>query len=144
MRGLVIIIVLFVIANIAFVIFTGTLSFGLVSDNYYADEIAYQQQIDRLNRTAALAEPVVVRYDPRQGVIIRFPSQFEPAAISGTIKLFRPSDKRLDRRFPIALNLEGVQAIPDLSLPVSGLWKVKIYWQVEGVEYYSEEELVVR
>ena len=143
LRVLVITIIVFMVLNVAFVIFTGTLSFGLVSENYYADELAYQDQIDRMARTNALAQSVTVKFDLASGVKISFPALFEPAAVEGSIKLFRPSDKRLDRRFPINLSREGVQYISAASLPVPGLWKVKIFWQAEGIEYYFEKELVI-
>lgn len=142
LRGLVIIIVLFLLANIGFVIYTATLNYGLVSETYYSDEIAYQEQIDRLERTDALPEPVLVDYSSDSGISVTFPTLFEPAAIEGTIKLFRPADKRLDRRFPIILNREGSQSIPAFNLPAKGLWKVKIYWKAEGIEYYLEQEIV--
>ena len=143
LRVLVITIIVFMVLNVAFVIFTGTLSFGLVSENYYADELAYQDQIDRMARTNALAQPVTVKFDLASGVKVSFPALFEPAVVEGSIKLFRPSDKRLDRRFPINLSREGVQYISAASLPVPGLWKVKIFWQAEGIEYYFEKELVI-
>ncbi len=143
LRGLVIVISLFIVLNIAFVVYTGTLSIGLVSDNYYADEIAYQQQIDRIQRTNALEPSVTVEFKPASGLEVSFPAFFESATVEGTIILFRPSDKRLDRRIPINLNREGVQFISGINLPVPGLWKIKIFWQVEGIEYYLEEELVV-
>ncbi|MBC8401319.1 MAG: FixH family protein [Candidatus Marinimicrobia bacterium] len=143
-RVLVIVITLFMVLNVAFVIYTHTLSFGLVSENYYADELAYQDQIDRIERTNALPQPVKVKFSPASGVMVSFPVLFEPATVEGTIKLFRPSDKRLDRRFPISLNREGVQYIPAANLPVPGLWKVKIFWQSEGIEYYLEEELILQ
>jgi len=142
-RVLVITIIVFMLLNVIFVIYTGTLSFGLVSENYYADELAYQDQIERIERTNALAQPVTVKFDPASGVKISFPILFEPAAVEGSIKLFRPSDQRLDRRFSINLSREGVQYISAANLPVPGLWKVKIFWQVEGIEYYFEEELII-
>jgi len=142
-RVLVITIIVFMLLNVIFVIYTGTLSFGLVSENYYADELAYQDQIERIERTNALAQPVTVKFDLANGVKVSFPALFEPAAVEGSIKLFRPSDQRLDRRFSINLNREGVQYISAANLPVPGLWKVKIFWQAEGIEYYFEEELII-
>lgn len=142
-NGIIAVIIVFLLAVIGFVIYTTTLSFGLVSENYYADELAYQDQIDRIARTNALAQPVTVEFNSASGVKVRFPALFEPAAVEGSIKLFRPSDKRLDRRFTINLDREGIQYISANNLPVLGLWKVKIFWQAEGIEYYLEEELMI-
>ena len=142
-NGIIAVIIVFLLAVIGFVIFTGTLSFGLVSENYYADELAYQDQINRIERTNALAQTVTVKFNLANGVQVSFPALFEPAAVEGSIKLFRPADKSLDRRFPISLNREGVQYISAANLPVPGLWKIKIFWQAEGIEYYFEEELVI-
>jgi hypothetical protein len=66
-------------------------------------------------------------------------SQRDP---QGTFLLFRPSDLNLDRTFPLSLQGDSLQTIsvPDL-LP--GLWRMKLDWSSENIEYYLEEMLVV-
>ncbi len=141
-NGIIAVIVVFLVTVIGFVIYTATLPFNLVSKNYYAEEIAYQEQIERIERANALPEPIEVSYDNTGGLTIRFPAYFEPASVQGTITLFRPSDKRLDRHFPINLNRDGRQYIAAEYLPIPGLWKIKISWSSEGLEYYWEKEFI--
>ncbi len=141
-NGIIAAIIFFLVAVIGFVIYTATLSFGLVSKNYYAEEIAYQQQIERIERTRVLPEQVRVTWDDQKGVTVKFPACFEPAAVSSILVLYRPSDSRLDRHYPLNLDRAGRQYVATNKLPLPGLWKIKIYWEAEGLEYYQEKEII--
>ena len=47
----------------------------LVSADYYEREVRYQQQLDSMNRSQALATQVVVTFDPaQQAIIITLPA----------------------------------------------------------------------
>jgi len=136
-------IILFIGGTISFVIYTTTLSHGLVSETYYADEIAYQDQIDRMTRVAELPEKVIVEFDRSKGIIIIFPSIFTAGSVDGRVTLFRPADKRLDRNYPIDLDNDRSQIIPLTDIPLSGLWLIKILWDAEAVDYYMEKEIII-
>lgn len=141
--GLMAAIGIFITGTILFVLYSSTLSWNLVSDQYYADEIAYQDHIDRLERTLALPEPVNMDYAPGKGIILVIPGMFPAGEVSGTILLFRPSDRGLDRRYDLRLDHEGVFVIPDTDIPRGGLWKLKVTWKAGGIEYYSEKEFIL-
>jgi nitrogen fixation protein FixH len=114
----------------------------LVSADYYEREVRYQQQLDSLNRSQALATQVVVTFDPEQQVIvITLPGDASRDA-TGRVHLYRPSDARLDRELPLALNAQGVQRLDAKALD-HGLWKVRVKWNANGQEYFLDQPVIV-
>jgi hypothetical protein len=114
----------------------------LVSADYYEQEVRYQSQLDSMNRSQSLASQVVVTFDPaQQAILITLPAAQRPGA-TGWVHLYRPSDARLDRELPLALNAEGVQCLSAKELS-EGLWKVRVKWNSNGQEYYLDQPVIV-
>lgn len=115
----------------------------LVRPDYYEQEIAYQKQIDRLSRTAAMHGDVSVTYESaRQLVALRLPSSLLVGTPTGTIHFYRPSNAKLDFELPLAVDAVGTQQIPAAKLQ-AGLWKVRIAWTSGGQEYFHDQSLVL-
>ncbi len=115
----------------------------LVRADYYEREIAYQDQIDRLNRTAAFRSEVSVSYElGQQQVALRLPAAHLTGSITGTIHFYRPSNARLDFDLPLALDATGAQSVPTAKLQ-GGLWKVRVQWTSGGQEYFHNQSLVL-
>jgi hypothetical protein len=111
----------------------------LVRPDYYEQEIGYQKQIDRLNRTAALPKSASVTHDTADGqVVIHVPVE---STTSGTIHFYRPSDAKLDFELPLRLDAGGIQRVPAEKL-AGGLWKVRVQWIGNGEEYSHNQSLV--
>lgn len=128
---------LFVVALLAVVFFSFTQDVNLVSEDYYQQEIAYEEQITRMKNTEGLTvKPAVALKN--QYVEITFPPALKP---KGTILFFRPSDASLDRRIAIALGADGTQQV-DFSTQEKGLWKVKLQWKEGDKEFYQESVIV--
>lgn len=116
----------------------------LVSEDYYEHEVRFQNQIDRQQRTAAYLEQLGVQYDAAQANLeLRIPAEHASKHATGMVKLYRPSDARLDRELPLNVNAAGIQDVSTAQL-ASGLWKLRINWQVDGQEFYSEKPIVVK
>jgi hypothetical protein len=136
--------ILFILALVAIVIFSQFQSVDLVSKDYYTQEIMYQNQIERIQRSKSLPDPVTWKYDSYNALLrINFPTHLDPGLIHGNILLFRPSDARLDRTIDIKLLSDGSQMISTKHLS-SGLWKLKIFWQHTQNDYYEEGIVVIR
>ena len=115
----------------------------LVAENYYAQEIAYQDQMDRIERTQALPDLLKINHVYDQRVLtIAFPANMEYTRIAGRIHFFRPSDAGQDRIVPLFLSNAGKQHISTRNL-ARGYWIIKIYWMTDNTEYYTEESLVL-
>jgi nitrogen fixation protein FixH len=114
----------------------------LVADNYYDDEVRYQQRLDDLNRTLPLQSQIGVVYElTSQNIVITLPAAHAPVA-SGRIHLYRPSDELLDRGLPLALTVGGEQRLDARTLP-KGLWKVRVEWTANGQRYFFDQSIVV-
>jgi nitrogen fixation protein FixH len=115
----------------------------LVSADYYEQEVAYQQQINRLRRSADSG--VVIGFVPvGQGGVIRitWPLASRPGEAQGRVRLYRPSEAALDREVPVLVRADGVQSI-DAGALKPGLWKVRVHWGPEDSGYYAEGSVVV-
>ncbi len=115
----------------------------LVSPDYYARELAYQDRIDSQKRTRDLAEPPVIFHD-RQAhqLMIRLPVDSTVGTPAGTVRFFRPADAALDFSVPLAVDSLGVQQV-DLADLAKGLWKVYLEWSQGGEQYYQETILIL-
>ena len=111
----------------------------LVSEDYYKDELNYQQEIDKLNKAATLKEDVTLT-KVAEGLLIKFPAEFDAEKITGTISFQRPSNDKIDFDLPIKLTTANY-LIADDNL-VQGIWNVKIEWVINGTTYLFKEKLM--
>lgn len=116
----------------------------LVTEKYYEKEIAYQDQIDIEENTAALASKPVLAYESQNQVLkIKYPDHFHKDKISGSVLFYRPSDANMDFVVAVKPETNNMQEILVGHLN-KGLWKIKMEW-TSGVEnYYLEEKLIIR
>jgi len=137
-----------VIAMIAFILFILTFVYRsavmdeyqheLVSEDYYGDELHYQEEIDKINNASKLdVDLTMVR--TADGLTFRFPEDMEPEKISGTISLQRPSNKSLDLKMSIELT-DSDFLNPDQNL-ASGKYVVVVDWKHENSEYMFKDEI---
>jgi hypothetical protein len=131
-----------VVAFVLFAIFIGVLvtvcvrqDISLVSKNYYNEELAYQDQIKRINNTTELVEkPGIAKID-NNTIQITFDKEFKIE--SGKVKFFCPSDPKMDRDFE--LTAHGNTQLFNTSALRKGMYKVKLLWVMDGKEFYYEE-----
>lgn len=136
--GIGIIYAIFVILLLIFLVFSFSNTVDLVSGDYYAQDLIYQEQIDRKNRTEQLDKDLSWVYSPSSRAIeLKFPGEFNSTLISGKVIFFRPSDARLDNMVTINPDVSGCQKI-DVSELQQGMWRIKIFWKVNNADYYNE------
>ncbi len=110
----------------------------LVSEEYYKDELAYQNEIDKLNNANTLSKNISYSKTD-EGLLIQFPKDFDATKITGNLFLYRPSNKQLDFDTTISLSKTNL-LIPDKRL-VDGRWNIKIDWQYNGKSYLFKESI---
>ncbi|MDD7887486.1 FixH family protein [Flavivirga sp. 57AJ16] len=110
----------------------------LVTEDYYAEELAYQKDIDKLKNAKNLGENITYKKTV-EGLIIQFPKAIDFKKITGKIFLYRPSNKHLDFDTIISLS-KPYLLIPDNRL-VDGRWNIKIDWQYNGISYLFKESI---
>jgi hypothetical protein len=139
--GIIIAIVAFVIFILSFVYkvtFLPEYDHHLVSEEYYKDELNYQQEIDKEKKGLELKENIVIQKSD-EGLLIKFPSEFDASTITGTISFQRMSNDKIDFELPIELtSLDFL--IKDENL-VDGRWDVKIEWTVNNIDYLYKEKI---
>lgn len=129
---------LFVVLLLIYLVYANFNSVDLVTKDYYAKDLNYQQQIDRQDRTSGLESGMTWQYFERsQTVQLQFPANIDPAQISGKIIFFRPSDAQLDNTVTINPNIDRIQEI-DVDKLSQGMWRLKIFWQAGKTDYYNE------
>ncbi len=110
----------------------------LVTNDYYKQELAYQQQIDAEKNAVELGAQLNIEKTD-EGLKVGFPKNFEPEKITGKVSLYRPSNRHLDVNFPISLSNTHL-LIPDNRL-VDGRWDIAIEWQYKGKTFLHKEKL---
>lgn len=141
--GLAVMLTTFVVILVGQVVLSHLNRLDLVHTEYYEQGTRYQQQIERINRGKQEIYAVQLDYDRSNRFLrIQFPKDIPAESISGSIVLFRPSDAYQDRSIAVAPDKAGQQVI-DLKNISEGLWRIKIFWQINALEFYYEEKLVI-
>lgn len=111
----------------------------LVTEEYYKQELSYQNEIDATKLAAEAGAELKVEKSS-EGLTVFFPEKYDPKKITGTVSLYRPSNKHLDVDFPISLSKAHL-LIPDNRL-VDGRWDITVKWQYEGKTFFHKEKLI--
>ena len=110
----------------------------LVTEEYYKKELAFQKEIDAEKEANELSFPLQIE-KAEEGLQIEFPKDMDPAKITGTVSLYRPSNKHLDFDLPISLSNAHL-LIPDKRL-LDGRWDISIRWSYEGKDYLVKKSM---
>lgn len=113
----------------------------LVTPDYYAKELKFQQEIDAMNNASLLSANLQVELHSNT-VLISFPEEFKGKSIQGNALMFRPSDSSLDISFPIELNEEGKMILQSEKFK-TGLYKLTVKWNADDKNYQSEHTVVL-
>ena len=133
----------FVCLILGMVLYVSLHEFELEDDHPYERGLAYQSRIDRIRHTAENDSSVVVEHQAGSGlIVVRFPNVNLRRDVVGEVRLLRPSNAALDRRWPVQPDTSGAQEIPVADL-VSGLWRIEVDWQVDAVGYYYQTRLML-
>ena len=109
---------------------------NLVTADYYKEELAYQDQIDRLTNTNSLEEKPDITTDGAGVLKVTF-DKFNEIE-SGGLQLFRPSDPRLDKQFPLANSKETSRYFSVKGFK-KGLYRARMQWKMSGKEFFFEQ-----
>ncbi|RBL93435.1 FixH family protein [Chitinophaga flava] len=108
----------------------------MVTKDYYAEELKYQQVIDGKVNARDLSAPISISQQS-EGITVTFPQELHGSNLSGKIKFYRPSDAAMDVEMPLILNNDGRQMI-NRQLFSKGNYLVKVQWENQGKPFYQE------
>ncbi len=133
---------------IAFVLFAAFITYfmvvgsqnraDLVTEDYYDQEISYQQRINDKARAKELGQ-IIIEPDAENLAVV-FPADFNGIQASGTIHFYKPDNANFDQKIELALGSNNRQVI-DISNFIRGKWEIKISTKVDGLGYYWEESI---
>ncbi|WP_271393896.1 FixH family protein [Aequorivita sinensis] len=140
--GLVIGMVLFISFILFFVIKISTqdkYDFDLVTEDYYQKELVFQKEMDDQTNSHSLKSKVKGKRTA-EGWLISFPEEVDYSKVSGTVLMYRPSNKKLDFEMPLKLS-SSTLLIPDEKL-VGGRWNTIVHWSIDGEDYLFKDEII--
>jgi hypothetical protein len=130
----------FVLGILLMVYKSSTQKVDLVTADYYARELKYQDKIDETTRANALSLPVkceIINGD----LTITFPKDFAGKKLSGQVVLYCPSNENKDLITPFSIE----DSILTIHLPAAnkGLHEIQISWMAESLKYYFQQKLFI-
>lgn len=143
-KGIFISFILFASGLVVMLVITMRQELGLVAKDYYKQELAYQDQIDRIKNFEALnVKPEIKLQADIRSVVISFPEELATSVEAGEIHFFRPSSVSSDMKYNLQLGANHQQQFDTQNFK-RGKWRVKLSWKDAKKEYYQETILVVR
>lgn len=111
----------------------------LVAKDYYARELAYQNKLDKMNRSQALLQPVKWQLENGK-LVLQFPDEI-PTPVKGTIVLYCPSDAGKD--FQQVFNSATHNVSINITAVANAQYELQIDWEAGAQTYYDEGKLIV-
>lgn len=131
----------FVIGIMFMVFLSSKQNRDLVSDNYYAEELAYQKIIDQSSKTASLQSTIEVS-TTGNAIQVALPKEFDHASISGNWTLYYAANQEKD----IKGSFQTSAAAFSIEIPTDakGNYLLKLQWQSDKEEYYFEKNIFLQ
>lgn len=109
----------------------------LVTEDYYQQELKFQDKIDQKRNTAGLEQGLKHEVSGST-IFLTFPPGHQSA--TGTVMVYRPSNKAYDKVFDIKPDENSKMIIAMENSPI-GLYKLKVDWSNKDTAYYVEEDI---
>lgn len=140
--GITIVFILFAMGMATMVIVAMGHDVNLVSDDYYQQEVDFQNRIEKIKNAESIEKLINLSFDNEtQMITLQFPKSTSSA--KGNIHFFRPSNYRLDKKIELSLDREAKQVLPFSFLNEIGLWRVKLDFELDGKPLFVEKVLVL-
>lgn len=137
--GITIVIIAFMTFILSFVYKAANTSNDLTSEDYYEQEINYQETIDAKSNAVNLKDDFKFTQSADY-FIIAFPESVTGIE-EGNVHFYRPEDADKDKHFKLELS-NGMMAFPKSNL-IAGGYQVKVYWTNAGKHYLIEEKISI-
>src|SRR5215471_10819356 len=115
--------------------------FDLVSDDYYNQELKYQDKIDG-SKAASEISPVKIS-QTASDVIIQMPQELKGLSLKGDVWLYCANKAANDVKLPLSLDANGIMEI-NKSHIAGSRYTAKITWSGGGTNYYKELALIIK
>jgi len=138
-KGITVFIILFMgfIGSMVYIAFTKNAD--LVRDDYYENELAFDQTKQEKRNYTLTGEKIHIEKN-ENGITFLFPEMMDNNS-DGTIEFYRPDQKKYDREFVLAMNDSRMQLL-DYDNFVEGYYDVSIRWKDRNDKGYIFESSI--
>ena len=137
-------IVVLYLSFVALIVTLVVMSYGqkveLVSDDYYAQEMKFQDKIDAINNEKSLVASIHHSINGNEITLIA-DSSLLSNDFEWTIHFFRPSDSSKDIQLKMNF-VNNTQAIDSKQL-IHGAYKLQLSWTSNQKKYFKEEVIFI-
>ena len=126
---------------ISIVVYTAFLDIDLVAEDYYQQEVDYQEIIDAKKNSVELKKQLLMRQNDAM-ITIFFPEKYNGINIKGTVHFYHPKSAKFDFKQDLKLSDNNTQNI-DKSKLLKGNYVVKFKWEDNGKKYYIEKSYYI-
>ncbi|MCW5907154.1 MAG: FixH family protein [Chitinophagales bacterium] len=121
----------------AFLVYkTTTVKDDLVTKDYYARELKFQEQIDKQTRANLLNEPLQWSVKGNE-VELKFPEEVSGKSIKADVLFYKPSNAKQDVTLSCVPDSKGICLLGSGKLS-KGAYQMQIEWSADDVTYYNE------
>lgn len=112
----------------------------LVSKDYYAQEIKFQNKINATNNEKNLTGSINHSVNGKE-IILTIDSTLVSEDFQGTINFFRPSDSSKD--FQVKMNFTNNEQVISGNELIHGTYKLQLSWVSNKTNYFKEEVIFI-
>jgi len=112
----------------------------LVVEDYYKQELLYQQEIDKIDNLKQLKGTIEIT-TLGENIVVTFPEELDIKEIKGNVVFYRPSNNSLD--FKVPLELQSHQWVFPKKNVVAGRWDVSVDFIHHNTAYLFKEEITL-
>lgn len=139
-KKIVIIYVSFVGIILFMVVMAMNQKIDLVAENYYDQELKYQDKIDGNKNFNQIKDTIAISIIKNNEIQIHYPESLKSNISKGTVQFVKQSDNRKDFISPIIISDNNQQTINHYFQ--KGIYKVSFDWKMNNKPFYFEQNLV--
>ncbi|SHE86735.1 FixH family protein [Chryseobacterium takakiae] len=128
------------ILSMLFLFTNGQKNSEMVTDNYYEEELKYQDVIDAKKRADDLEEKPVYSQD-KSGIKITFPNDYDNSNTTVKFVLNRTDDQNLDIKKSVQLDANKSFLIPAQVLKM-GNYTLRLNWTKDKIDYRMDYDVI--
>ncbi|MEO6670333.1 MAG: FixH family protein [Ferruginibacter sp.] len=132
--------VIFIAGIVTLVFKSSVQNQDLVVNDYYDQELKYQDKIDAIQRTNSLKSAVECKVENGY-ILINFPAEMKGSHIDATVLLYSPVDEKKDVQKQMGTDNAVIQF--PITAKSKGFHKLKISWVENKTSYYSEQQIIL-
>ena len=136
-HGIFVTLTLFILFLVTMLVKSRQMDHTLVSEDYYAGDLAYQKTYNKLNNALIYRKDFNLKSNEINHT--HYLEFNDSNSKTGIIKLYRPSDSSLD--FSVPFNSEkGVEIISKIS---PGKWTVTVEWKEGDIDFQVTKDIFI-